>query len=235
MRVPNPENLRMLMQVAKRLDMLRDKVVFVGGAVVDLLITDPAAPPVRATGDVDIIVEVVSRLEYYTISDALRDLGFKEDSQTEGGPICRWIVDGIKVDTMPMKGEVLGFSNDYFTLAIETAVAREIVDGLTIRLISAPCFLATKLEAFRDRGRSDFLASSDMEDVIAVLYGRPEVVDEIRHSHVEIKTFVAETCAALLGDEDFIQSLPGHLEFDSESPETVSTFVERLRAIASIA
>jgi hypothetical protein len=41
----------------------RDSFVFVGGAVVDLLITDPAAPYARSTKDVDVIVEAASRLD----------------------------------------------------------------------------------------------------------------------------------------------------------------------------
>ncbi|MGO9122013.1 MAG: hypothetical protein ACLQPD_30920 [Desulfomonilaceae bacterium] len=135
--------------------------------MVDLLITDAAAPPVRATKDVDVIVEVASLHAYYEFSDLLRSLGFCEDSHTEDGPMCRWVIDDIKVDTMPMKGEVLGFSNDFYTVAVETAVSREIAEGLTIQLISTPCFLATKLEAFQDRGHDDFMGSSDMEDVIA--------------------------------------------------------------------
>ena len=46
-------NIRMIIDVAKRLGDLRDKVVFVGGCATGLFITDPAIPEVRATQDVD--------------------------------------------------------------------------------------------------------------------------------------------------------------------------------------
>jgi hypothetical protein len=37
-------NIRMIIHVAKRLGVLRDKVVFVGGCATGLFITDPAMP-----------------------------------------------------------------------------------------------------------------------------------------------------------------------------------------------
>ena len=37
------------------------EVVFVGGATVELWITDPGAPPMRPTTDVDVVVEVATR------------------------------------------------------------------------------------------------------------------------------------------------------------------------------
>lgn len=234
MKVPNPVNLAMVRHVAERLGKLRDSVVFVGGAVVDLLITDPAAPGVRPTKDVDLIVEVASLHDYHKLGDILRSLDFREDSQSEGGPVCRWVVDGIKVDTMPVQGQVLGFSNEYYSVAVETAVPLEIAESLTIRLISAPCFLATKLEAFADRGQGDFMGSSDMEDVIAVLDGRPEIINEIEDSPRQVKKFLVRAFAALLEEDGFLDSLSGHLEFEGENPERVSMFIERIRIIASM-
>jgi hypothetical protein len=183
---------------------------------------------------VDIIVEVASLHDYYKLGNRLRSLGFREDASAEEGPICRWIVDNIKVDIMPMQGRILGFSNRYYAMAVETAVSLEIVEGLTIRIISAPCFLATKLEAFQDRGNRDFMASPDMEDVIAVLDGRPEVLDEIWDSPYEAKTWLISALSEFLEEEEFLNSLPGHLEFEFENPERVSILLERLRTIASM-
>lgn len=54
-------NLAMIRQVAARLGHLRERVVFLGGAATALLITDSAAPDVRVTIDVDMIVEIASR------------------------------------------------------------------------------------------------------------------------------------------------------------------------------
>jgi hypothetical protein len=95
-------------------------------------------------------------------------------------------------------------------------------------------FLATKLEAFKDRSHDDFMGSSDIEDVIAVLDGRPEIFDEIRDSPSQVKNFLVRTFAALLEEEAFLESLPGYVKVRSESPERISILLERVRAMASM-
>jgi len=55
----NP-NIEMLEAVVERLGPLNDEVVFLGGGAAGLLLTDPAAPPLRITRDVDVILEVTS-------------------------------------------------------------------------------------------------------------------------------------------------------------------------------
>lgn len=49
----NPANLEMLELAFEHLGELRDEVVFVGGATVELWITDAAAPDFRLTEDVE--------------------------------------------------------------------------------------------------------------------------------------------------------------------------------------
>lgn len=68
-----------LLLVASRLGPIVDDVVFVGGAVVGLLLTDPAAPAARITRDVDLIVEVINRSDYTRLEEELRARGFTED------------------------------------------------------------------------------------------------------------------------------------------------------------
>lgn len=79
--------------VARRLGPTREEVAFLGRAAVSLLLLDPAAPEVRSTTDVDVIVEVASRMSYYRLADRLRELGFREVSE-EGAPVCLWTVGG---------------------------------------------------------------------------------------------------------------------------------------------
>ena len=59
-------------QVAKRLGDLRDHVVFVGGAILGLLIDEPGSSTPRPTDDVDVIIEVSSRQRYYVLEEQLR-------------------------------------------------------------------------------------------------------------------------------------------------------------------
>jgi hypothetical protein len=86
-RVNNP-NLLILETAVHRLGSLADELVFLGGCATGLLIDDAAAPPIRETIDVDVIVQVLSRGEYCALSDKLRERGFREDN-SEGAPICR--------------------------------------------------------------------------------------------------------------------------------------------------
>ena len=41
------------------------------------------------------------------------------------------------------------------------------------------CTITETLEAFENRGQADFLGSHDMEDIITVIDGRSEIVDDI--------------------------------------------------------
>src|SRR5580704_3602905 len=107
-------NVEMLGIVAKGLKELKDQVVFVGGATVDLFITDPAAPGTRETDDVDCIIELTGRVEYYALEEKLRDLGFRNSLEDEKPILCRWKFSGIKVDVMPTDAAILGFSNRWY-------------------------------------------------------------------------------------------------------------------------
>ncbi len=55
---------------------------------------------------------------------------------------------------------------------------------------SAPCFLATKFEAFYSRGGGDYLLSKDIEDILAVVDGRLELIEELRRYDRDVREFV---------------------------------------------
>lgn len=230
MRRTHRANVELIRTVANRLGPLLDKVVFLGGAATGLLITDTAAPDVRPTLDVDVIVEISSRLDFYKLEVSLRTLGFKPD-QEEGAPICRWIIDRIKVDVMPTDEKILGFSNRWYSPAIKDAKEIELPSGIKIRMVTAPYFLATKIEAFYGRGKGDYMASHDMEDIIALIDGRPEIINEIGSSPSELRGYLAETFKACLEDDKFLESLPGHLPPDPASQGRVPIVKGRIEGI----
>jgi predicted nucleotidyltransferase len=155
--------VEMVERVARRLGDLNTQVVFVGGAVTGLLITDAAAPPPRPTDDVDAIVEVATRAKYYELANRLRALGFTEDT-SEKAPVCRWLVEGIKVDVMPTSEALLGFSNRWYSEALENAGEREISPGINVRVVTAPYFVATKYIATQIAG---FLAAPGFPEAVA--------------------------------------------------------------------
>ncbi|MSP62425.1 MAG: hypothetical protein EXR72_19255 [Myxococcales bacterium] len=175
-------NLDLLRTVPLRLGPLRERVVFLGGSAIGLLVTDAAAGTMRPTIDVDLIVEVRSLADYQvTLRDQLRGLGFVEDT-SKGAPLCRWLVDGVKVDIMPTRAAILGFANRWYVPALRHATERTLAGGSAIRLVTAPYFIATKLDAFRGRGEGDFAASHDLEDGVTVVDGRAELLEELEQS-----------------------------------------------------
>jgi hypothetical protein len=81
--------------------------------------------------------------------------------------------------------------------------------GAVIRLISAPVFLATKFEAYSDRGQGDMLASHDLEDIINVLDGRPGLLEEVAKSAPEVQAYLQTRFTELLMAPNFMDVLPG--------------------------
>jgi predicted nucleotidyltransferase len=226
-------NLAMIRHVATRLGHVRERVVFLGGAATALLITDDAAPDVRVTVDVDVIVEIASRGEYYRLAESLRSAGFSEDTR-EGAPVCRWLVEGIAVDVMPTDAEILGFSNQWYQQALQHAEVRQISDDMAIRLVTAPYFLATKIDAFHNRGADDFIASHDMEDIITLLDGRPEIVKEIKTAPEDVNKYLTRKFGEFLNNRSFLDALPGHLLPDSASQQRVPILMDRIRAVTNL-
>lgn len=227
---PLDPNLPLLELVVKSLGPLCEQFVFVGGCVTGLLITETAAPPVRATKDVDAIVEILSLTEYHALERQLEGGGFRHDRSPDA-PICRWTVGSALLDVMPTDQGVLGFGNRWYGEAVQTAVKVTLPSGREIRLISSPAFLGTKLEAFHGRGNGDFLASHDLEDIITVIDGRPEVADEVRRASPRLREYLVAQVRALLQNENFLEALPAQLPGDIASQARLPELLKRLRAL----
>lgn len=228
---PTDPNLPLLEAVAQALGPLCDRFVFIGGCATGLLVTDPAASPVRATRDVDVVVEVVSLAGYHTLERQLQEAGFKHDRRPDA-PVCRWIVGDCMLDVMPTDAAVLGFGNRWYQMAVRTAESVRLPSGRSIRLIAPPVFLATKLEAFHGRGGGDFLASHDLEDIAVVVDGRPELVNEVPTCEIALRTYLADEIGSLLQNPAFLEALSGHLPGDETSQARLPIIRERLRLLS---
>ena len=142
----NRELLQQIQAVAAKLLPLNIEFAFLGGAVLGLLITDPAAAAIRSTKDVDVL-------------------------------------------------------------------------------------MATKLEGFKGRGESDWYGSQDLEDIITLVDGRPEMVAEIASSPVKLRRYLADEVTQLLAVQGFLDAMPGHLPPDSASQRRLPLVMERLKQI----
>lgn len=231
---PNDPNVVLLELVADRLgEHLRDELVFVGGAVAGLLITDPALPSIRPTEDVDLIMHAAVLADYHRVEKALRARGFIQD-MAPAAPICRWRIGTVAVDVMPTLDKILGFSNRWYPLALQTAQLATLPSGMPIRLVPAPVFVSTKLEAFAGRGNNDYLFSHDLGDLISVIDGRAALLDECVAAPPELRSYLRERFATLLALPAFIESLPGHLPGDAASQERAPELEEKMRCLAQL-
>jgi predicted nucleotidyltransferase len=188
---------------------LVDEVVFVGGATVHLWITEPGAPPARATDDVDVICEVATRVEYHRLGKRLRERGLRE--AMDEPVICRWRTadPSLVLDVMPTHPGILGFSNPWYEEAISTA-ARVVLDsGAEIRAATPASLVATKLRAWKGRGRGDLLRSLDVHDVLTLIDGRPELAEEVRSARPQLRDYIQAELAELRAESYFDYAVDG--------------------------
>jgi len=230
---PADPNLQRVELVARALGDLCDELVFVGGCAAGMLCTSVQAPPPRATFDVDLVAEVTALAGYHVLEARFAERGFVRD-MTPDAPICRWRFGNVEVDLMPMDERVLGFSNRWYPIATATATTMTLPSGVSIRLISAPAFLATKFEAFATRGGNDLMFSHDFEDIINVIDGRPGVETEIAEAGGELAAYLAARFGAVLVHPDFENTLPGLVVYDELYDSRIETVRRRITAIASL-
>ncbi len=219
----------MLALAAKRLGPLKDEVVFVGGATIELYISDCPVDAVRPTDDVDCVANVVSRMDYYKLEERLRALGFRHPLG-ERAPICRWEYRGLLIDVMPIEGTVLGFSNQWYREGFDRAIPARIPGGPEIRIFPLPYLIASKIEAFMGRGKEDFIASSDMEDIVTLVDGAADFKAEVARAPENVRKHLKEQFQRFLRDIRFLDALQGHLP-PPATPVAGPDRAERARAI----
>lgn len=222
-------NLAMLEFVANKLRELNDEVIYVGGCATALLVNDPLSMDVRPTFDVDCIIDVISLMEYQNFESKLRHIGFKQS--LEDDVICRWRYDDMILDVVPTDEKILGFGNPWYKEAIDCPVIYKISENLNVKSISAPYFLATKIEAFKGRGNNDLWGSHDFEDITTVVAGRMEIAEEVINSPQPLRDCIRLFLIELLKNNQFEVVLPGHVNDGPFTTQRVQAVYERIRKI----
>lgn len=200
-------NIAVVAEVAQALKDLKDQVVFVGGAVVSLYADDPAADEIRPTADIDMTLNIVNLSNWVPIQEKLAQLGFYPD--VFGHAICSYKFKDIPVDIMPAEDGPLGPANKWYKLGFNdlwTVKAKE----EDIKILSAPCYLATKFEAFNNRG-TDYRTSHDFEDIIYIIDNRTSIVEEVSKALPEIKFFLQSQLLGLINNSNYDEILSAHI------------------------
>lgn len=217
-------NLVRIKAVNDLLGDLRDKFVFVGGATVSLY-SDRMAMEVRPTDDIDILIELLSYTEYAALEEKLRAIGFVND--IESGVICRYKIQGIIVDVMPTSEDPLGFSNKWYPDGHKNAIDYVIDETNIVKIFSAPYFIASKLEAFKGRGKNDGRTSTDFEDIVFVFENRSTIWSELTNTSNELQQYFKYEFKQLLNNIFFEEWIDSHV--DRGSPPATYIIIEELK------
>ncbi|HEX6981331.1 MAG TPA: nucleotidyl transferase AbiEii/AbiGii toxin family protein [Balneolaceae bacterium] len=195
-------------KVARGLTPLLDEVVFTGGAIIELYADESASAPLRPTTDIDIVIEVVGYGKFAELEGKLSKLTFYHD--LESSITCRYRFKGIKVDIMPTDEKILGFSNRWHKTGMEHVIRSKLAEDLHINLFEPSYFLASKFEAFSDRG-DDRRTSHDFEDIVYFLDNRENWIDEISRSEDEVKSYLKTEFKNLIDDRFHREYIAAHL------------------------
>jgi len=200
-------NIGVVAEVAKALAELKNQMVFVGGAVVSLYADDPAADEIRPTADIDMTINLMNFSNWAKMQERLAELNFYPDPF--GHAICSYKYKDIPVDIMPAEEGPLGPSNKWYKVGFNDLWKITVKDE-EIQILSAPVYLATKFEAYNNRG-GDYRTSHDFEDIIYVLDNRIHIVPEIENAHKEIKEFLKIEINKILSSKFLEEILSSHI------------------------
>lgn len=214
--MPDSPNIERLETIAQGLGDRLSEVVFVGGAVVELYVTDRAAPKIRSTADVDCVIPARTRQQMRRWETSLRERGFRNDTE-QGAPICRWIYADTLVDVMPVDQEALGFTNQWYETALLHTIPFRLPSGIEIRLLELPWFVATKLAAIEGRGGSDYRLSHDFEDVIYLWDCIPDFTERILGAPAEVLEWLRSEFFGWKGRPNLREEVESALEAGSHS------------------
>lgn len=225
-------NLDLLEGIAHAVRPLLDEIVFVGGAIAELYTTVPVLPRARATTDTDALCEAASYVEYAQLGRRLEALGFRQ-ALRHNDPAYRWRSAAGVLDLMPIVEDVLGFTNAWYTYGLANAVEHTLADGLRIRILSPPAYLATKLAAYESRGKEDPYSSHDLEDIVALLARRPELVAEVEATPVELRSWTRDTITEFLARDDAEELVGANLPGGAAMAPLRRIVLDRMRQLAS--
>ena len=219
-------DLDILKIAAKTLQPLKDELVFLGGATISIYITEPIHVKIRETFDVDCVVEVGHRMEYEAIAKKLRSIGFSEDIDSQ--VICRFKKDSIILDVMPTDPKILGFTNIWYKEGYQNAKIFQI-GNVSNKVFDLPYLIATKIEAFKGRGKSEFLYSHDIEDIITLFDGRPSISDDLKKCDQKLLKYLKKEIETFLSNRNFISSLDGHISDRLNVDGRKQIIIERIK------
>lgn len=222
-------NLKTVEKVAIALEEINKDVIYVGGAVVSLYATDAGSEPPRPTKDIDISVQISSYQEMDEFRELLSRKGIFPAS--EESVLYRYKYDDILIDFIPYEDTPLGPTNRWLKPGFSKAYPIKIGSS-EIKILPASLFLATKWEAYKNRG-ADPRWSPDFEDIIYVIDNNSEVIDVVSQSDSRVRDFLKEMCDEILGHGSLNEIIECHINpFTAEKRRRL--VIEKLKTLSSL-
>ena len=110
---------------------------------------------------------------------------------------------------MATEDGLLGPANRWYKIGFDDLYLVKALDQ-EIRILSAPCFLATKFEAYNDRG-TDYGTSHDIEDIIYVIDNRTTIVNEIKAGDKRIRLYLQQEFQTIVDQNLLTEVLISHV------------------------
>ena len=120
---------------------------------------------------------------------------------------------------MPTDEHILQFTNKWYKEGFKNTQNYVLSPNCSIRILTAPYFIASKLEAFFSPYRKyhlDPYASHDFEDIIYILDNCENIVELIQSSNEPVKTYIQQQFDFLLKNKPIVYVLSGIIR-DSEN------------------
>jgi predicted nucleotidyltransferase len=218
-------NITRIKAVSNALSKLDIPVIFAGGAAASLYVDAAFKEEVRPTDDVDVVIEIMAYKNYAAVEEKLRSAGFANDITSK--IICRYKYQGITVDIMPTDESILGFSNKWYVMGFKIAIDAAIDKQHKVKIFPVTYFIASKLEAFKDRGRNDGRTSTDFEDIVFVLNYRNGIWEEFATAPEEVKKYLWDEFNTIASSPFIYEWISCHIDFNE--PGRVDFIITRLK------
>ena len=221
-------------RAAQAIAPLLNRVVFTGRQVAQLLHTSPFASTPGSFA-ADAVLRVLSTATLDRVAADVQRLGLARGQRTVAGD--RWIVaDGVTVEFIYIAGDdrdpgaIWMEYASLLTMAVEVGTTER---PLIVRITGAPALLALDWATVRARNQSP-LDSGELEDIVALVAGRDEVVREVAASPAELRHFVAAETRRFLGYDGAEHVMRNAIPGAARLPALVVRASERLRSIAGL-
>ncbi|MEN0046107.1 MAG: nucleotidyl transferase AbiEii/AbiGii toxin family protein [Bacteroidota bacterium] len=217
-------NLKTIVTIASALNGLEKEVVYVGGAVVNLYSNTTSVEDIRPTKDIDIGLNITTVGELETLRQELNNRGFYQS--IEDNVICRFRYEKILVDILSTEEVGWAPANRWFKPGFD--FLNEVkIEKTKILILSLPFFLASKFEAFNNRG-IDPRTSHDFEDIVYIFNNRKCLSEDLVSSPKIVREYLGEQIRKILSNSLHQEAIFGHLPYSLQE-QKYELILEELR------